>query len=85
MAEAILDANGGKPPKGSTKPPLVGWTSEVQSLAEVTDLLRAQIHQTAGDDKFKPSPRPEMALDVVLRERKDKKISEIEARLTGKG
>lgn len=85
MAEAILDANGGKMPKATDRPSLIGWTDQKQALTHVTDLLSAQIHQQAGDDKFKPAPRPEMALDRALRERKDKKISKIEAQITGKG
>ena len=86
MAEAILDVSEGGSVKAPTTPPLLGWTSEIEALTNILDMQSISLHAHAGDSKgFKPQPRPETALDIVKRERKDKKMSAVEARLAGKG
>lgn len=82
MAESLLELTGFED-SGSSRPPLVGWTDLVNDLAEVKDLLSLIVHQNAADSSFTPSPRPETAIEVVKRERKSKKMSSIEAIMTG--
>lgn len=79
MAEALLDLTNGELPT-STHIPLYGYDEVHALLLDIKDMLTLQV--TGGGKKFKPSPRPETALQVVRNERKNRKLSSLADRLT---
>ena len=81
MAEAILELSQGKNATTTTRPPLKGWNDLRSDLAQIIDLLHLQV--SGGGDKWKPTPRPETAMEIVKRERKEKKLGALSSKLTG--
>lgn len=82
IAEMLLDLEqaSGVRNRPSSRPSLAGWDSLKADLTEIIDLLTLQVTQ---GNKWKPRPRPESAMEIVKRERKDKKMSVVEAQLVG--
>lgn len=63
-----------------SKPPLFGWTAELDALYFIADQVQAGRVQKSED--FKPYPRPEIPSEKERKRRKEKKVnSGIEAAL----
>lgn len=64
LAELVIDA--GIETKGPTHPPLVGWTVEMDALADIQDLIIESMFR--GSEKQAPRvPRPVTGLDRAQR------------------
>lgn len=81
MAEAILKMTNGEMPKPGPAP-LEGWTPERADMATLIDW--ASVQATQGGKSFKPYPRPVTAIERVRERRKNKKLSALSAKITGK-
>lgn len=79
MARTLLELHDYKLPEGNHVP-LTGYDDMIQLLTDIKDLLTLDV--SGGGSKFKPSPRPETAIEVVQREIKDQKMSALEALVT---